>query len=162
LSHIGGATISGRYTPGMARRIRRRDDLPFGVVVVALGFLLNALLYALVLAQIRTGTRLAEQLLGDAGLLWPVYGTLIAVNVLVAVLLLRRDPIGWVLAMLLVFIALAVYLGGWWIGTPEYIRMAIFAAMALYMNQREVRAAFARDGQRDQAEAMDGTGAGRP
>ncbi|MET1232321.1 MAG: hypothetical protein ABWY52_05685 [Candidatus Limnocylindrales bacterium] len=145
----------------MARRIRR-DDLPFGVVVVAFGFLLNALLYALVLAHIRSGTRLAEQLLGDAGLLWPVYGTLIAINILVALLLLRRDPIGWVFAMLLVFIALLVYLVGWWIGTPEYIRMAVYSAMAIYMNQREVRAAFARDGRRDRAEVMDGAGTGRP
>jgi hypothetical protein len=145
----------------MARRIRR-DDLPFGVAVVAFGFLLNALLYALVLADIRTGTRLAERTLGDAGLLWPVYGMLIAINILVALLLLRRDPIGWVLAMLLVFLALGAYLIGWWIGAPEYIRMAIFAAMALYLNQREVRAAFSWDTQRDQAEAMDGTGAERP
>ena len=145
----------------MARRIRR-DDLPFGVVVVAMGFLLNALLYALVLADIRSGTRLAERLLADAFLLWPVYGALIAINVLVALLLLRRDPIGWVFAMLLVFIALLVYLVGWWIGTPEYVRMAVYSAMAIYMNQREVRAAFARDGVRDRAETMDGAGTGRP
>ena len=145
----------------MARRFRR-DDLPFGVVVVALGFLLNALLYALVLADIRTGTRLAERLLADAFLLWPVYGALIAINVLVALLLLLRDPIGWVFAMLLVFIALLVYLVGWWIGTPEYVRMAVYSAMAIYMNQREVRAAFARDGVRDRAETMDGAGTGRP
>ncbi len=145
----------------MARRFRR-DDLPFGVVVVAMGFLLNALLYALVLADIRTGTRLAERLLADAFLLWPVYGALIAINVLVALLLLRRDPIGWVFAMLLVFIALLVYLVGWWIGTPEYVRMAVYSAMAIYMNQREVRAAFARDGARDRAETMDGAGTGRP
>jgi hypothetical protein len=144
----------------MARRTS--PGLPFGVVMVALGFLLNAILYALVLAGIRSGTRLAEQLLGEAGLLWPIYGTLIALQVLVALLLLRRHPIGWVLAMLLVFVALGAYLIGWWIGTPEYIRMAIFSAMAIYMNQREVRAAFARDGQQDRAEAMDGTGAGRP
>ena len=145
----------------MARRIRR-DELPFGVVVVALGFLLNALLFALVLAGIRSGTKLAEQILGDAGLLWPIYVPLIVVNVLVALLLLRRHPIGWVLAMVVVCIALAIYLVGWWIGTPEHIRMAIFSAMALYLNQREVRAAFARDGQHDRAETMDGTGAARP
>lgn len=130
--------------------------------MVALGFLLNAILYALVLAGIRSGTPLAERTLGDAGLLWPLYGTLIVIQVLVALLLLRRRPTGWVLAMFLVCIALGAYLVGWWIGTPEYIRMAIFAAMAIYMNQREVRAAFARDGLRDQAEVMDGTGAGRP
>lgn len=130
--------------------------------MVALGFLLNAVLYALVLAGIRSGTKLAEELLGDAGLLWPVYGTLIVLQVLVALLLLRRNPNGWVLAMLLVFIALGAYLLGWWIGTPEYIRMAIFSVMAIYMNQREVRAAFARDGLQDRAAAMDGTGAGRP
>ncbi len=96
------------------------------------------------------GRPLAERTLGDAGLLWPLYGTLIVIQVLVALLLLRRRPTGWVLAMFLVCIALGAYLVGWWIGTPEYIRMAIFSAMAIYMNQREVRAAFARDGLRDQ------------
>jgi hypothetical protein len=124
-------------------RVRRPDELPFGVVVVAFGFLLNALLFALVLADIREGTRLAEQVLSEAGFLLPVYGALIALEVLVAVLLLRKHPVGWVLAMLVVCVSLAVYLAGWFVGTPEYVRMAIFSAMALYLNQREVRAAFA-------------------
>jgi hypothetical protein len=123
-----------------------RRELPFGVVVVALGFLLNALLFALVIAGIREGTRLAERMLAEAGWLSPTYGLLIAVNVLVALLLLRRHPLGWVLAMLFVCLALAVYLVGWWLGTAEYIRMAIYSAMALYLNQREVRLAFAQAG----------------
>ena len=124
-------------------RIRRSDDLPFGVVVVAFGFLLNALLFAGVLADIRQGTRLAERLLSEAGWLWPSYLGLIAIDVLIALLLLRRSPFGWVLAMIAICLSLAVYLAGWFIGSPEFIRMAIFSAMALYLNQREVRTAFA-------------------
>ena len=113
-------------------------------MVVALGFLLNALLFALVLAGIRERDAPGRTAPGDAGLLWPIYGALIAIDVLVALLLLRRNPFGWVLAMLLVCIVARRSTwrrGG--IGSPEYIRMAIFSAMALYLNQREVRAAFA-------------------
>jgi hypothetical protein len=113
------------------------------VVVVALGFLLNAILFALVLAGIREGTKLAEDALAAAGWLMPGYLVLIVINVLIAILLLRGHPLGWVLAMLFVCVALGTYLVGWWLGTAEYVRMAIFSAMALYMNQREVRAAFA-------------------
>jgi len=139
-------------------RIRRSEDLPFGVVVVAFGFLLNAILFAMVLAHIRQGTRLAEQVLSDAGWLWPSYLALIALDVLVALLLLRRNPFGWVLAMIFICVSLAFYLGGWYIGTPEYVRMAIFAAMALYLNQREVRTAFswqARDDARPRTVTVD-------
>jgi hypothetical protein len=141
-------------------RVRRPDDLPFGVVLVAFGFLLNALLYALVLADIRTGTRLAERLLADAGFLWPAYGVLIAMDVLAAVLLLRRHPAGWVLAMLLTCVALGAYLIGWTLGTPEFVRMAIFAAMALYLNQREVRATFTWHPKDDTMSRVDDEGAG--
>jgi hypothetical protein len=124
-------------------RIRRSEELPFGVVVVAFGFLLNALLFASVLADIRQGTRLAERLLSEAGWLWPSYVAFIAIDVLIALLLLRRHPFGWVLAMIVICISLALYLAGWFIGSPEFIRMAIYSAMALYLNQREVRTAFA-------------------
>ena len=141
-------------------RARRPDDLPFGVVVVAFGFLLNAFLFALVLAGIREGTRLAEQVLSEAGFLWPVYGVLIALDVLAAILLLRRHPAGWVLAMLLTCVALGAYLVGWVAGTPEYVRMAIFAAMALYLNQREVRATFTWHPKDDTMSRVDQEGAG--
>jgi hypothetical protein len=130
-----------RYTPAMAR-IRRAEDLPFGVVVVAFGFLLNALLFAGVLAHIRDGARVAERVLSDAGWLWPTYIALIAIEVLVAVLLLRRNPFGWVLAMIIICISLAVYLVAWFVGDPEYIRMAVYSIMALYLNQRSVRTTF--------------------
>ena len=124
-------------------RIRRSDDLPFGVVVVAFGFLLNAALFALAMAGMYGETRAIVQLVRNATYLQPVYLTVLAIEVLAALLLLRRNPFGWVLAMLLVCASLAFLLGAWYVGSPEYIRMAIFAAMALYLNQREVRTAFA-------------------
>ncbi len=124
-------------------RMRRSEELPFGVVVVAMGFLLNALLFAGVLAHIRDGARLAERVLSDAGWLSPTYLALIALDVLIALLLLRRNPFGWVLAMIVICLSLALYLAAWFIGSPEYIRMAIYSAMALYLNQRAVRTAFA-------------------
>jgi len=125
----------------MARSSRR--DLPFGVVVVAFGFLLNALLFALFVARIRTGTELAQRVAGGTPYADGIMLLLTGLNVLAALLLLRRHPTGWVVAMLLVCVALGAYLVGWWFGVPEYPRMAIFSAMALYLNQREVRAAFA-------------------
>jgi hypothetical protein len=132
----------GRYTPSMAR-FRRSEDLPFGVVVVAFGFLLNAFLFALAMAGMYDATRVIVQVVRDATFLEPVYVTVLAIEILAAILLLRRNPFGWVLAMLLVCASLAFLLGAWWAGSPEYPRMAIFAAMALYLNQREVRIAFA-------------------
>lgn len=124
-------------------RLRRSEDLPFGVVVVAFGFLLNAFLFALAMAGVYGQTRAIVQLVRDAAFLQPVYLTVLAIQVLAAILLLRRNPFGWVLAMLLVCASLAFLLGAWYSGSPEYPRMAIFAAMALYLNQREVRIAFA-------------------
>ena len=99
--------------------------------MVALGFLLNAILYALVLAGIRSGTKLAEELLGDAGLLWPIYGTLIALQVLVALLLLRRHPTGWVLAMLSLVTQNSIF--GWYLphGIPMWL--GLLALFAIYM-----------------------------
>lgn len=128
-------------TPSSEPRPARRS-VPFGVIVVALGFVLNATLFALVLAGLRTGSALAERMLGDLGTLTPVYIGLVALQFLAALLLLRLHPRGWTLAMVVVCIGLAIFIGGWYIGTPDYLRMAIFATMAFYLNQREVRAAF--------------------
>jgi hypothetical protein len=123
--------------------MRRSDDLPFGVVVVAFGFLLNAFLFALAMAGIYGETRAIVQLVRDAAFVQPVYLTVLAIQILAAILLLRRNPFGWVLAMLLVCASLAFLLGAFFAGSPEYPRMAIFSAMALYLNQREVRVAYA-------------------
>jgi chromate transport protein ChrA len=124
-------------------RFARREDLPFGVVVVALGFILNALLFALAITDIYGTSRAIVQLTAGTPLLRPVYIGVLAVEILAALLLLRRHPAGWVLAMLLICVSLAFLLATWYLGSPEYLRMAIFAAMALYLNQREVRTAFA-------------------
>ena len=125
----------------MAQTLPRR--LPFGVTVVAFGFLLNALLFALVLAGIRPGTAFGQAVSERFILAGPMMIGLIFFSIAAALLLLRRHPIGWVVAMLLVLTALVGYLIAWWVGTPEYLRMAIYTAMAFYLNQREVRAAFA-------------------
>ena len=124
-------------------RVRRSEDLPLGVVVVALGYLLNALLFALALANIYGTSRVVVQAFEQTPFLRPLFIGLLAIEILAAVLLLRRHPVGWVLAMLLACLSLAALLALWFLGSPEYLRMLIFSAMALYLNQREVRTAFA-------------------
>jgi chromate transport protein ChrA len=141
-------------------RFARREDLPFGVVVVALGFILNAVLFALAMAGIYGTSRAIVELTSGTPLLRPVYIAVLAVEVLAALLLLRRHPAGWVLAMLLICVSLAFLLATWYVGSPEYLRMAIFAAMALYLNQREVRTAFAWHPKEDVETAAEGEGAG--
>ena len=126
----------------MARRIRS-DGVPFGVSMVALGFILNALLFALALADIYRPSRALADALAETAIYRPAYIGVLAVEILAALLLLRRHPAGWVLAMLLVCVSLGVLLAAWYLGSPEFLRMAIFSAMALYLNQREVRIAFA-------------------
>ena len=147
-------TAAGRYTPGMAR-IRRSEDLPFGVVVVAFGFLLNAFLFVLALAGVYGTSRIVVEAFQQTPFIRPVFFLLMATEILTALFLLRRHPIGWVLAMLLACISLAFLLVLWSLGSPEYIRMPIFSAMALYLNQREVRTAFAWHPRDDHASTVD-------
>lgn len=130
----------------MARR--DRGDLPLGVVLIALGFLFQGLLFALIAVGIWEGSQLSQVILsgGEIGMILGIGSVfvvaLIVLQVVAALLLLRRHRTGWVIAMLFTCAGLATYLVGWWLGVPEYPRMAIYAAMAFYLNQREVRAAF--------------------
>lgn len=141
-------------------RLRRSEDLPFGVVVVAFGFLLNAFLFVLALAGVYGTSRAVIEAFDQTPLIRPVFLLLMAIEILTALLLLRRHPIGWVLAMLLACISLAFLLVLWTVGSPEYIRMLIFSAMALYLNQREVRTAFAWHPREDHPKEIDEEGAG--
>jgi uncharacterized membrane protein len=141
-------------------RLRRSEDLPFGVVVVAMGYILNALLFALALAGIYGTSRVVVETFEETPLLRPVLIGLLGIEVLTALLLLRRHPVGWVLAMLLACLSLALLLALWYLGSPEYIRMVIFAAIAFYLNQREVRIAFAWHHDVGAAATVDDEGAG--
>ena len=63
---------AGRYTPVMAR-LRRSEDLPFGVVVVAFGFLLNAFLFVLALAGVYGTARAVIEAFDQIPLIRPVF-----------------------------------------------------------------------------------------
>jgi hypothetical protein len=140
-------------------RVRRSEDLPLGVVVVAMGYILNAFLFALALAGLYGTSRVVVESFQQTPLLRPLFIGLMAIEILAALLLLRRHPVGWVLAMLLACMSLAALLALWFLGSPEYIRMLVFSAMALYLNQREVRTAFAWHPKEGAPRAVDEEGA---
>ena len=66
------------------------------------------------------------------------------INVLAAVWLWTLSRRGWVLVMVLVGIGLVANLFLWSIGQPAWLRMAIQAATAFYLNAAPVRALFVR------------------
>ncbi len=65
-------------------------------------------------------------------------------NVLAALWLWTLSRRGWVLVMVLVGIGLIANLSLWAIGQPSWVRMAIQAATAFYLNSAPVRDLFER------------------
>jgi hypothetical protein len=51
---------------------------------------------------------------------------------------------GWVLTMVFVGVGLLANLVLWYLGTPSYLRMAVQAATALYLNSAPIRELFVR------------------
>jgi hypothetical protein len=66
-------------------------------------------------------------------------------SVLSAIWLWTLSRRGWALTMLLVGVGLVANLVLWSIGQPHFVRMAIQAATALYLNSAPVRRLFERD-----------------
>ncbi|HYI22347.1 MAG TPA: hypothetical protein VEX62_06885 [Candidatus Limnocylindrales bacterium] len=67
------------------------------------------------------------------------------VNVLSALWLWTLSRRGWALTMVLVGIGLSANLIMWFNGEPNFVRMAIQAATALYLNSAPVREIFLRE-----------------
>jgi hypothetical protein len=65
-------------------------------------------------------------------------------NVLAALWLWTLSRRGWVLVMVLVGIGLVANLYLWFLGQPAFVRMAIQAATALYLNSAPIRRLFLR------------------
>jgi hypothetical protein len=77
--------------------------------------------------------------------LWrDIYIGFAILNVLAALWLWTLSRRGWVLVMVLVGVGLTSNLFLWWIGQPAWIRMAIQAATAFYLNSAPVRSLFER------------------
>jgi hypothetical protein len=78
--------------------------------------------------------------------LWrQVYIGWAVINVLAALWLWTLSRRGWALVMVLVGIGLVANLYLWFLGQPAFVRMAIQAATALYLNSSLVRGLFQRD-----------------
>ncbi|HEX5013420.1 MAG TPA: hypothetical protein VFV72_04600 [Candidatus Limnocylindrales bacterium] len=127
---------------------RRR---PFGVLVVAAIQIIRAALLIGQLLGYRIGV---DWLRMSAQVPEPAPGTvafalsrglaiaLILSSLVVALGLLSGRRWGWIGAIILSGLALALALGAWLDGAPTYISMAINVVAVFYLNQREVRAAF--------------------
>jgi len=66
------------------------------------------------------------------------------INVLAAIWLWTLSRRGWALTMILLGIGLIGSLVLWWTGQPHFVRMALQAATALYLNSAPVRRLFER------------------
>jgi hypothetical protein len=128
-----------------------RDDLPFGVVVIAAAQVLNA-----VAAVLRVGfsqdqiSRLLDRL-EYFRILDPIFGL---IGLAMAVGLLSRRRWAWVGTMLWAGASMAVNLVAYYHDEPHYISLALSVVAVLYLNLREVQIAFLghparRPGRRD-------------
>lgn len=67
---------------------------------------------------------------------------LIAASVAFGLGLLAGKRWGWVGAIIISGVSLAVSIGTWWVNQPTYLAMLINVIAVFYLNQRDVRAAF--------------------
>jgi hypothetical protein len=135
---VGMSALAGEPAAPVAALPARR--LPFGVLVVVVLRLMNAV----VIAAIGLGWRPLKvdfpypldepAVLAGLGLSWAF---LIVLGV-AGLLLLRRW--GWVITMFMVGIGLAVNLGRIIAGVPDELDLALLVATAFYLNGRSVRA----------------------
>jgi hypothetical protein len=65
-------------------------------------------------------------------------------SVLSALWLWTLSRRGWAMTMILIGVGLIGNLALWWLGQPHFVRMAIQAATALYLNSAPVRQLFER------------------
>lgn len=80
-----------------------------------------------------------DQLTQQIFIVWAV------INVLASLWLATLSRRGWALTMVLVGIGLIGNLYLWFVNDPNFVRMAIQAATALYLNSDPVRRLFQRD-----------------
>jgi hypothetical protein len=136
-----------------AQPVHTRDGRPLGVLVVALVQFVRAILVAVQLV--------GRTLLPDDSLLRisfqvprPPPGTLefvlaqaLGIGLIVASIafglgLLSGRRWGWIGAIVISGVSLAVAIGAWWADDPLYPAMLVNVIAVFYLNQRDVRAAF--------------------
>jgi uncharacterized membrane protein (DUF2068 family) len=112
---------------------------PVGVAIISLFLVVDTVASLLeIFVDLPFYTRAA--VIRDAeGPVLAVLLTLALLRIVAAVGLWRGSRRAWVLTMLLVGIALVIYLGAWWNGEPNMLRLAVNAVIAFYLNQSAVR-----------------------
>jgi hypothetical protein len=86
-----------------------------------------------------TGNALVVDAVGVAA----VYAAMALLEIVAAVALLRLRRLGWTLTMLLTGASLASGIATWWVsGEVLTVSLLLGVATVLYLNQRQVRAAF--------------------
>jgi hypothetical protein len=85
----------------------------------------------------------------EAAVVAAVFTAMAVLEIVAAVALLRLRRLGWTLAMLLAGVSLASSIAAWWFtGEVATMSMLLGVATVLYLNQRQVRAAFGLAGGR--------------
>jgi len=65
-----------------------------------------------------------------------------ALSIMAALALLARRRLGWLLAVSIVGWHLAATLALWWVGTPDYLPMALVALSAVLVTSPDMRRAY--------------------
>ena len=120
-----------------------RPPLPIGLWIVAVLLVGGGIALLLRSAGLGPGI-LSGGLLGLDGALEGriVVGIVGAAMIVAGVGMLMRIRSAWGLAMLVVLLGLAVNLISYFSGDPNLLRLAIYVALAFYLNQRAVREVF--------------------
>ena len=126
-----------------------RTGRPGGVTLVALLNLLSAIGYALAISpwdpfqdSAILGRLVPVATMQQTGIITGLIAIGALLHLLAAIGLFLLKPWGWRLALLLTGLGLAIYLTVFWLGSLAPLRLAIYAAVAFYLNTARVRDVF--------------------
>jgi hypothetical protein len=117
---------------------------PFGVYLIIVLLLVMAVFLALALLGEKTIAKYLRILIQNP-IFYSWFGWVLIGSEVVAALglwLLKRW--GWILTMILTGAGLAFSIWTYFHGNPKYFPMAVYVAIAFYLNQRDVQAPFKR------------------
>jgi hypothetical protein len=119
--------------------------LPLGLWFACILLLVSGVVLLLAAAGLSQGI-LTGGLLGLAGSLEGrvVIGLIGGTSIAAGIGMALRMPAAWGVGMLVVGLGLAAQLVAYFRGDPNLLRLAIYVAMAFYLNQRPVREVFLR------------------
>jgi hypothetical protein len=126
-------------------RASPRRRRPFGVMLLTLLWLVYATLAGLFLIDPDLPGSGIARLFEWAGLRPVVHAALVALALASAIGLWFLRPWGWIAAMLLAGVNLAVEIVLYFVGTPNYAYLAVAVVIAFYLNLGEVRGRFFAD-----------------